>query len=249
VKTTCDLTSTGQLTEMGRNCNEMLGSDEMAAVFEQSICFRGLEPPTRNKIAAKAISVRFAKGDTIFRANEPQCYFYIVAKGLVHVSICSFEGHRLTYLLAAVGEPLNLVSTFSNKPRMIEARAMRDAVVVLLKQSDFITFAFQHPSVISEIITVLGNAVDSANSRILDMVGKNVDQRMRRILHALYLKFGPDLRFTSIEIAEMIGTTVESSLRSLSKLRKKGLIATQRGRIGILQPEAFTETDSDMLWL
>lgn len=167
----------------------------------------------------------------------------------MHVSICSFEGHRLTYLLAAVGEPLNLVSTFSNKPRMIEARAMRDAVVVLLKQSDFITFAFQHPSVISEIITVLGNAVDSANSRILDMVGKNVDQRMRRILHALYLKFGPDLRFTSTEIAEMIGTTVESSLRSLSKLRKKGLIATLKGRIGILQPEAFTESDSDMLWL
>ncbi len=228
---------------------EMFGLDEIAAIFEQSIGFRGLTPPTRHAMAAKAISIRFAKGDTIFHANEPQRHFYLVAEGLVRVSICSLEGHRLTYLLAVAGEPLNLVSTFSKKTRMIEARAMRDSMVVLLKQTDFIAFAFQHPSVISEIITVLGNAVDSANSRILDMVGKNVDQRMRRILHALYLKFGPDLRFTSIEIAEMIGTTVESSLRALSKLRKKGLIATQRGRIGILKPEAFTDSDSDILWL
>jgi len=231
------------------NSIDMLGLDEMAAVFEQSICFRGLAPQTCNKMAAKAICMRFAKGDTIFHANEPQRHFYLVAKGLVRVSICSLEGHRLTYLLAVVGEPLNLVSTFSERPRMIEARAIRDSVVVLLKQTDFIAFAFQHPSVISQIITVLGNAVDSANSRILDMVGKNVDQRMRRILHALYLKFGSGLRFTSTEIAEMIGTTVESSLRALSKLRKKGWIATQRGKIDILKPEAINDSDSDILWL
>lgn len=228
---------------------EILSTKEMAAVFEKSICFRGLASQTRNDMAAKAISIRFAKGDTIFHANDSHRYFYLVAKGLVRVSICSSEGHRLTYLLARVGEPLNLVSTFSKKSRMIEARAMRDSVVVLLKQTDFIAFAFQHPSIVYEIITVLGNAVDSANSRILDMVAKTVDQRMRRILHALYLKFGSDLRFTSTEIAEMIGTTVESSLRALSKLRKEGLIATQRGKIGILKPEAFTDPDSDVLWL
>jgi CRP-like cAMP-binding protein len=228
---------------------KMLGVEDVARVFEQSLCFRGVAPQARNEIAAKAISIRFAKGDTIFNANDPQHHFYLVAKGLVRVSICSLEGHRLTYLLAVAGEPLNLVSTFSKKPRMIEAKAMRESMVVLLKQTDFIAFAFQHPSVISAIITVLGKAVDSANSRILDMVGKNVDQRMRRILHALYLKFGPELRFTSTEIAEMIGTTVESSIRALSKLRKKGMIATQRGRIGLLKPESFHDSDSDMLWL
>ncbi len=91
--------------------------------------------------------------------------------------------------------------------------------------------------------------MDSANSRILDMVGKNVEQRMQRILHTLHRKFGSTLRFTSLEIAGMIGTTTESSLRALSKMRRQGLIETQRGKITLLNPDAFTDPDCDRMWL
>ena len=87
------------------------------------------------------------------------------------------------------------------------------------------------------IIVILGRAVDSANSRILDMMEMRVEQRLLRVLLTLYRKFGKTLDFTSIELAEMAGTTTESTLRVMARLRQSEIVETRRGRIQILRAE------------
>lgn len=231
------------------NRGEILNFKEKAAIFKESICFGGLPQKIISEMAGKSHAMRFSKGETIFHAYDTKIYFYLVANGLVRVSICSTTGHRLTYLLAVRGEPLNLVGVFSNKPRLMEAKALKKSEIIRLRRRDFVALTEKYHSIMPRIITVLGNAVDSANSRILDMVGKTVDQRMQRILHTLYLKFGSELKFTSTEIAEMICTTTESSIRALSKLRRKGFIETHRGKILILKPEALICSDDDTVWI
>jgi CRP-like cAMP-binding protein len=144
---------------------------------------------------------------------------------------------------------LNLAGPFSNSPRAITAEAVMDTHLLLLERNYFNRLAFQNPSMFTTIISTIGNAVDSANSRILDMVGKTVDQRLQRILHTLYQKFGSPLAFTSTEIAEMICTTTESTLRALSKLRRKGIVETGRRKIRILRPEDLVQSDSETVWL
>ncbi len=222
---------------------------EKVAIFQESICFNGLSHNIILEMADKSDALCFPKGGTIFQAHDTEISFYLVASGLVRVSICSMTGHRLTYLLAVRGDPLNLVGVFSNKPRLMEAKALENSEILRLGRSDFVALTEKYHSIMPRIITVLGNAVDSSNSRILDMVGKTVDQRMQRILHTLYLKFGPELKFTSTEIAEMICTTTESSIRALSKLRRKGIIQTHRGKISILKPEALMISDDDTIWI
>ena len=222
---------------------------EKVAIFRESICFNGLAPHIISEMADQSHTQCFQKGETIFQAHDTEIHFYLVASGLVRVSICSTTGHRLTYLLAVRGDPLNLVGVFSNKPRLLEAKALEQSNILRLNRSDFVALTEKYHSIMPRIITVLGNAVDSANSRILDMVGKTVDQRMQRILHTLFLKFGPELKFTSTEIAEMICTTTESSIRALSKLRRNGSIQTYRGKISILRPEALMSSDDDTIWI
>jgi CRP-like cAMP-binding protein len=231
------------------NRDAVLDLSEKIAIFQASICFNGLSRSIICEMADKSHALCFSKGDTIFQAYDTKFSFYLVASGLVRVSICSTTGHRLTYLLAVRGDPLNLVGVFSNKPRLMEAEALQYSEILRLRRSDFVALTEKYHSIMPRIITVLGNAVDSANSRVLDMVGKTVDQRMKRILHTLYLKFGPELSFTSAEIAEMICTTTESSIRSLSKLRRTGIIQTYRGKISILKPEALISSDDDTIWI
>jgi hypothetical protein len=57
------------------------------------------------------------------------------------------------------------------------------------------------------MIQWIGKAFDSANSRILDLMEKNVDSRIMRVLATLHGKFDSPLRFTSAEISEIAGTT------------------------------------------
>ena len=112
-----------------------------------------------------------------------------------------------------------------------------------------IPYAFANSQVIINILGIMGHAVDSSNSRILDMLEKKVIQRLKRVLYTLSQKFGPNLNFTAVEIAELASTTTESSLRVLTDLRNNGIIGKSRGRIQILKPEALSDAESEDMWI
>lgn len=218
-------------------------------VFRNAMAFESLNEKALDEIAGLASTATFARNEIVFQQNAPCDFFYVVAEGLVKVSIYAESGLRLTYLLAGMGEPLNLVGPFTGKPRHFIAEAMQDTVVLTVAREKFIRFAFQHPDLVINIIGILGQALDSANSRIMDMVEKRVQQRVLRVLHTLYSKFGPRLKFTSAEIAELAGTTTESTLRTVANLRKLGYLRSSRGEITIKKPHALHATDDEVMWV
>jgi CRP-like cAMP-binding protein len=219
------------------------------ALFRQTWGFEDLGNEQLQEIAGLSVVRRFLKGEIIFSPSDPCRFFHVVAQGLVKVSICSASGTKITYLLAGRGEPLNLVGPFTGTPRFLSAEAMEEAAVARIKREDFVSFVFKYPSVAVNIISILGNAVDSANSRIIDMMEKRVEQRLIKVLYTLYKKFGLSLRFTSSELAELAGTTTESTLRAMGRLRELGIIQSGRGEINILEPLQLECLSSETLWV
>ena len=79
---------------------------------------------------------------------------------------------------------------------------------------------------------------------IKSMAVERVERRIARILLKLAATTGSsseegiviELSLTRQDIAEMVGTTVETAIRTMSKFRKKGLVQTKRGRVVILDP-------------
>jgi CRP-like cAMP-binding protein len=62
----------------------------------------------------------------------------------------------------------------------------------------------------------------------------------------LFIKFGTTLSLTREELAELAGTTTETAIRVLSKLKAAGIISSTRGRIVILNQaklQALAEHD------
>jgi CRP-like cAMP-binding protein len=223
--------------------------EHKVALFKQAAVFKGLSIDAQKELAQLAVAARYDKGDVVFQADEPCEAFTLVAEGLIRVSRYSALGKRLTYLLAGPGEPINLVGPFTGAPRANVAEAATDATIVSIDRRDFARFAFNHPPLIINIIEILGQAVDSSNSRILDMLEKKVIQRLKRVLHTLTKKFGPTLNFTAVEIAELASTTTETSLRVLGDLRQQGIIEKSRGQIHIQTPDALVDPESEDLWL
>ncbi|HKI48421.1 MAG TPA: Crp/Fnr family transcriptional regulator, partial [Desulfobacteria bacterium] len=138
---------------------------------------------------------------------------------------------------------------FSSVPRPLCAEALEDAVVIHVKREDFANFCYENPAVMHNIIVILGRAVDSANSRILDMMEMRVEKRLLKVLLTLYQKFGETLDFTSNELAELAGTTTESTLRVMARLRQAGIIQTRRGQIQILKAENLINVGSESMWI
>jgi CRP/FNR family transcriptional regulator, nitrogen oxide reductase regulator len=126
-----------------------------------------------------------------------------------------------------------------NRPRFLEAQAIRKTECLRIPGSDYLSFVENHPEIVPRIIRWIGVALDSANSRLLDLMEKKVENRILRVLSTLHEKFGSPLLFTSQEIAEIAGTTPESTLRTMGLLREMNIIVTQRGKIWIQDSKAL----------
>ncbi|MGM0760827.1 MAG: Crp/Fnr family transcriptional regulator [Thermodesulfobacteriota bacterium] len=218
-------------------------------IYTRSPVFKGLPESELQRIASKTQWNEYAKGRDIFQAGSPCTSFLVVLEGLVKTSVSSIYGTKITYLLARQGEPLNLIGPFTGKPRLLEAVAIKTSCIGSIPREEFLSFAWENPELITNIISILGFAIDSANNRIIDLVEKKVDQRLYKVLYTLYSKFGPRLYLTSQELADLGGTTVESTLRSMKKFRMLGLIKTRRGEIEILKPEELKKSGRDVLWV
>jgi CRP-like cAMP-binding protein len=222
---------------------------ERMDLFRNAWGFEGLSGPPLEEIAGLASTRRFRKGETIFHPGEPCEAFLIVSGGRVKVSICSASGIKVTYLIAGRGEPLNLVGPFTGSPRFILAEALEDVLVTVVPRTNFLAFATKNPAVVFKIISILGCAVDSANARILDMMEKRVEQRLLKVLFTLHKKFGTPLSFTSGELAELAGTTTESILRAMGRLRRMQLISSRRGQINVLDPVRIGNLCDETPWI
>jgi CRP-like cAMP-binding protein len=223
--------------------------EERVKLFRCTMGFQGIPDCELEKIAHEASVGSFEPGEAVF-FEEDRCGAYrVVAEGLVRVSIGSSSGNRMTYLLAGRGEPLNLVGPFTGLPRLLSAEAVSKAKVVFVKRDAFLSFAFRNPQVMINVISILGKAVDSANGRVLDMWEKPVEERLLKVLYTLYRKFGVTLFFTSRELAELAGTTPESVLRAIGRLRGLGIVSTARGKLVIRRSNLLAESCENTLWI
>ncbi len=222
---------------------------DRAQLLQDAMGFGGLGPAQVRELAALAFLRRFAKGEMIFEQDQPCDYFHLVASGLVKVYVCSPGGFRMTYLLARRGEPLNLIGPFTGDPRFLCAEAMHHTEVLHIPRHDFVDFVARNPILFNNIMSILSKAVDSANSRLIDMAEKRVEERLLRVLLTLLDKFGAEIRLTSSELAELAGTTVETTLRTLARLRSLGIIESERGQVKILRPASLKKPESLPLWV
>jgi CRP/FNR family transcriptional regulator, nitrogen oxide reductase regulator len=208
-------------------------------VFCTAPFFRGV--PSRMVYALFDIGkpVHFPKNTQISNIGDTVDPVFFVMSGLLRVSACAESGRRITFLLVKRGEPYNLLGPYLSYGRFLEAEAARPTRCLQITGRNFRTFVSDHPSFIPSILRWIGIGLDSANSRILDLMEKKVENRILRVLSTLYEKFGTPLLFTSQEISEIAGTTPESTLRTMGQLRNLGIITTQRGQIRIHDPAAL----------
>ena len=87
------------------------------------------------------------------------------------------------------------------------------------------------------IINVLGERLRDAQSRLRDLAGERVEQRVASVLVMLSAKLGSTLPFTRQEIADMVGTTTETAIRVMSQLKSRGIISSVRGKVTILDEQ------------
>lgn len=206
-------------------------------VFKQSPIFAHLNEDELTEIIGLSTPCHFAKGEFIFHEGDFPDFCYVIQEGRVKIFKESFSGKVFTVKVADRGDTLHAVVLFEGKPRWASAQAMDDVTLLRIRRDNFMSFVTNRLSILMKIIGILGEQAHSAHERLIDFVGERVEQRLLNVLNMLCNKFGTTLFFTCEELADLAGTTTETVIRTMNKLKKSGLISSSRGKIRILDEE------------
>ena len=111
----------------------------MLSVIERVIILQSVDVfsqvPTEQlaHVAAVAEEVRFASEEFVFRERDPSDAMYVVLEGEVRLS----RGNQVV-TVAGVDEAFGTWSLFDEEPRVVDAVATRDSLLLRLGRTDFI---------------------------------------------------------------------------------------------------------------
>jgi len=207
---------------------------DRAQILRKSLVFSILREDELAELSQFVIERSFEPGEFVFWEGDTPDWFYIVAEGSIKVLKHSSLGKEFIIAFFGLGEMFGEVAVFEDKPYPASAQAATKTKVLEIKKKDFLSFLSDRPLVALQIIGVLGGRLRDAQSRLKDLAGERVEQRLARILLMLYSKLGSTLPFTRQEIADMTGTTTETAIRIMGRLKDGGIIGSTRGKIIVL---------------
>jgi CRP-like cAMP-binding protein len=208
---------------------------EKVDILRKSSIFSILNEVELAKLSRLAKERSLKSGEFLIQEEEKCDFFYILTEGRLRTFLYSSLGKELTLITyLRPGEILGPMSIFRDRPPSGSMRALSPTKVLEFKKNEILTFLLGHPRVMLEIIKVLAARVSELNRRLRDVAGERVEQRVFRLILMLSHRFGPSLNITRRELAEMVGATIETTIRILSSMKNEKIIASSRGKIIIL---------------
>lgn len=200
--------------------------------------FKRLPAAERQRLAAVSRETPYGKGETIFRAGEPSEAVCVVKTGRVHLMTFLESGQASTTCVMAPGEMFCCLPALDGKPYPVDAVAAADSVVVRIPTSAFHELMARNPAFLRDSLCLLCDRLRQVEHKSCSMFD-DTQRRLARALVDLSKKFGATIPLTKQELAELAGTTVETTIRLLSALTKQGVLVSARGSTTIKKPDVL----------
>ncbi len=214
--------------------------------------FRNLSDNELKGIQPHLMTTQFKKKEDIFSEGDMPAWFYIVVKGKVKITKLSNEGKELILEIISPQDIFGGVAVLRNIPYPANAVAMENTEVIKISRQDLADLIERFPNFMYSITLRLGDRMKSSHDSLKNIALEKVEARIASLLLKLSNKVGVktaegmliDMRLTKQDVADMVGTTVETSIRTFSKLKKDGLVTDIDGKFIIKNSERLSELAS-----
>ncbi len=214
--------------------------------------FKNLSDEELKELEPYLAIVSFGKKENIFSEGEAPEWFYIVLKGKVKVTKLSHEGKEIILEVISPYDIFGGVAVLRNFPYPANAVAMETSEVLRISRKNLMRLVDRFPNLMYCIALQLGDRMKSSYDSLKNIALERVEARIAALLLKLSNKVGVetakgvliDMRLTKQDVADMVGTTVETSIRTFSKFKKEGLVTDADGKIIIKNREGLMSISS-----
>jgi CRP/FNR family transcriptional regulator len=182
----------------------------------------------------------------IFAEGDPADWLCLVVCGRVKIVKHAHTGKEITVELLGPGEIFGGVAVIERRPYPASAQAMEASEIARLPGRLIITLAERYPSVIREMALMMGRRLRTAHSSVTSLAAEPVEARLastilrladregERTAHGLVLPF----HLTRQALADLAGTTVETTIRVMRRWIRDGLVSDRGGRLVLPKVDA-----------
>ncbi len=204
-----------------------------------------LEPLPQEKLERLALlssSMRLGVGEAV-ALDEDRETLILLASGRVRVHEPSYAGPDLTFSMIEEGTVVGqtgvavLISRAS-----LRVEALQPSTLLVLRWEDFVNLVLANPQVGIRTIRLLSERLAVSESRLSDLIRKEVPARLASLILSLSDYQGVvtangsrriPTRYTHQQLASLVGSNREAITRAFGRLRKLGAVELRDRQIHV----------------
>lgn len=213
--------------------------------------FRGIAAEDLDHITLHPHVMELDAWQSVFQESDDAHDVYFLLSGALMALHWTEGGREIIFTQFRIGELFGELSALDGNPRSLAVVARTASRVLVLPKTEFLALVEQNATLRQRLLKSLSLRIRDLTRRNLQLVTQTVEERLRAYLISMAYERGllhPGAMLDDIpthsEIAASIGANREIVSRTLSQLRRDGLIRTGRQRIQILDPNGLAPQGS-----
>lgn len=199
------------------------------------------------ELAATSALCQVARGDVVWLNGSDAGFFGVVAAGFIKMTRSTPAGIDVTTELMGPGQVFGLLGVVDGCGCPQTAQAVCDTWFLKVYGRDFLPVYQACPEMKDRLLHRTTVRLRGSHQMFVRMSSSRLDQRLASVLVALAESYGVkgqmgvtlSVPLTRQDLSEMAGTTVESTIRTLSAWQKQKFLTTRHQQITLCDLEGI----------
>jgi CRP-like cAMP-binding protein len=188
------------------------------------------------------------KRQPLYLPGDPSSSVYLLKRGRVKIANTAPNGKEITFDILEAGDVFGELDVLQDAPRSTSAETLDDALICVIPRKDFDQYLAMHPNVTIKLTKLIGLRLKKIQSRVEDLVFREVPARLAHLLSELGKAEGIadkqgirlKVKLTHQEMANLIGCSRETVSTTMGQFRDDGLIQMDGRTITILNEKGLS---------
>lgn len=208
--------------------------NSLISYFQQAPTLAALPEETLKRLDRLAEQRQYRRRQVVHFADQPGDALFLLASGRVKIARVSEQGRELTLYLLEDGALFGETGLLdANSPYELMAETLEDSLVVVFRRADILAALEQSLEATQALLRLVTERRRLAEDQVADLVFLEVPKRLAKLLLRLHdtqggrgTRGGQPLRgkLTHQELANVIGSTRETTTLILNDFKRQGLI-------------------------
>jgi CRP-like cAMP-binding protein len=224
-------------------------SRDPSSVWPKGTLLASLPSTQRDDLLALGQSREFPAGSRLLCQGDVTTHVLVLLSGCVKVTVDSCEGQQALLAVRIGGDIVGELAGFDGSPRLATVTAAGLVRARVVDHAAFLEFLRRHPSAWAAVSASVAAKLRWSTRRRVDFGVYTVLVRLARVILELGRQYGHHdgdgiqvgAQLTQPEWAALIGASEPAVHRSLSDLRRQGVVRTGYRRTVILRPELLAQ--------